>query len=70
MNEPQTLGQRLQHLRECKRPVRSRRITSELIGLGHDTLRRYERDELKPNADAIILLCDYYRVSADYLLGR
>lgn len=70
MNEPQTLGQRLQRLRETRRPVKSRRVVSELIGLNHDALRRYERDEAKPNIDALLLLCDYYNVTADYLLGR
>lgn len=70
MNEPQTLGQRLQRLRETRRPVKSRRVVSELIGLNHDMLRRYERDEAKPSLDALLLLCDYYGVTADYLLGR
>ena len=64
------LAERLRALRESKRPLRSQRVTSELIGLHHDALRRYERGERIPEADALLKIADYYKVSVDYLLGR
>ena len=61
---------RLQRLRESKRPLRSRRVTSELMGLSKNALQRYERGENIPDADALLKIADYYKVSTDYLLGR
>lgn len=58
---------RLQALREHKRPLVSRRVTSELIGLGHDSLRKYERGEREPGLSELILIADYYGVSLDEL---
>ena len=66
MNE---IGMRLQNLREAKQPVLSRKKTAELIGLHPDMIRRYERGETKPSADALILLANYYQVTSDYILG-
>lgn len=60
--------ERLQALREHKRPLVSRRITSELIGLSPDALRRYERGERKPGLRELILIADYYGVSLDELI--
>lgn len=62
-----TFPERLQYLREHKRPVRSRRITSELIGLSHDALRRYERGEREPRRTELMLIADYYEISLDEL---
>lgn len=45
-------------------------VTSELMGLGHDTLRKYERGEKTPTVAALVKIADYYSVSVDYLLGR
>lgn len=67
MNE---LGERLQRLRENKRPLRSRKVTSELCGLPSDAIRRYERGEAMPTAESLLKIADYYQVSVDFLLGR
>ena len=64
------LAVRLQQLRENKRPLRSRRVTSELMGLSKNALQRYERGENVPDAEALTKIADYYKVSVDYLLGR
>ena len=64
------LSVRLRRLRESMRPVRSMTVTSQLMGLHPDLLRRYERGEAEPSIDAIIKIADYYAVSTDYLLGR
>ena len=64
------LAVRLQTLRENKRPLRSRRVTSELIGLSKNALQKYERGEAVPGTDALVKIADYYSVSTYYLLGR
>lgn len=63
-----TFSERLQRLREEKRPLRSRRVTSELIGLGHDALRKYERGERVPGLSELMLIADYYEISLDELI--
>lgn len=64
------LAVRLQSLRENKRPLRSRRVTSELIGLSKNALQKYERGEAVPGTDALVKIADYYKVSLDFLVGR
>ena len=62
--------ERLRRMRESMRPVRSMTVTSQLMGLHPDMLRRYERGEVEPSMDALYKIADYYGVSTDYLLGR
>lgn len=62
--------QRLRALRESNRPLRSMTVTSQLIGLDHDALRKYERGETTPTVAALVKIADFYDVSTDYLLGR
>lgn len=61
---------RLQQLRESKRPVRSRKVTSELCGLPPDAIRRYERGEAEPTLSSLLLIADYFEVTLDELTGR
>ncbi len=42
---------------------------SELIGLSHAALGKYERGESKPGADAIKMIANFYHVTSDYILG-
>lgn len=42
---------------------------AQLISTTQSTIGKYEREELKPNVDAIINLCHVLEISADYLLG-
>ena len=63
-------SERLRKLRESKRPIKSMTVTSQLIGLNPDALRRYERGEAEPNLIALTKIADFYNVSVDYLLGR
>ena len=53
---------RLRKLRESRRPVRSMAVTSELMGLSHDALRRYERGEREPGLTELKLIANYYYV--------
>ena len=61
---------RLRKLRESMRPLRSMTVTSQLIGLPPDALRRYERGESEPSMSSLEKIADYYHVSVDYLMGR
>lgn len=59
--------ERLRRLREKERPIRSMRVQSELMGLGTNTLRRYERGEREPGLSELKLIANYYHISLDEL---
>lgn len=61
---------RLRKLRESRRPLKSMTVTSQLMGLPTDALRRYERGEAEPSMSSLAKIADYYHVSVDYLMGR
>ncbi len=63
-----TFPERLQWLRE-KRRVK-RHIFSELCGLNHNAIRKYERGEAIPTMDSLWAIADELEVSTDYLMGR
>ena len=65
---PDTFAARLQWLREKKKI--SRRVLSELCGLGTNQIARYERGEQTPNANSLVALADFFEVTVDYLLCR
>ena len=60
-------GKRLRELRESMRPVRSMTVTSQLMGLSPDALRKYERGDVEPKMSALKAIADYYGVSIDEL---
>lgn len=60
--------ERLRRLRERNKLSRYR--LSDLCGISSDSIRRYEIGEIKPGADALEAIADYFEVSTDYLLGR
>lgn len=62
-----TFPERLRRLRERERPVISMRVKSELIGLGTNTLRRYERGEREPSLTELKMIANHYHVSLDEL---
>lgn len=66
--QQEDFAQRLRKLRERRRI--SRRVLSELCGLHHDAIRRYELGEAEPPVDALIAIADFFEVSMDYLTGR
>lgn len=61
-------ARRLRRLREQRRI--SRRVMSELCGLHHDAIRRYELGEAEPPVEALIAIAEFFEVSIDYLTGR
>ena len=62
-----TFPERLRALRERGRPIRSQRVTSELMGLGTNTLRRYERGEREPRVSELKQIANYYHIGLDDL---
>lgn len=62
-----TFPERLRKLRESERPAKSMRVKAELIGIGHDTLRKYETGENEPALRQLKLIANHYHVSLDEL---
>lgn len=60
-------SKRLRQLRE--RRGLSQRALGELCGLSKNAVQLYENGRL-PSAGSLIVLADFFNVSADYLLGR
>lgn len=58
---------RIKELREEK--SLSQKQLAEAIGLKHQTISHYENSRLEPNLETIEKLCNYFEVSAGYLLG-
>lgn len=51
------------------RGISQRKAASDL-GVSQALLSHYENDAREPGLDFVIRACDYYGVTADYLLGR
>jgi len=60
--------QRLKELREEKRY--SQETMADKFNISRKTYRGYEDGTVYPRIDFIYSLCDYFNVSADYLLGK
>ncbi len=43
---------------------------SKAVGIDQRTLSNYETGKTNPDSVAIAKLCDFYNITADYLLGR
>ena len=48
----------------------SQRQASEELGISQALLSHYENGIREPGLQFVVRACDYYQVSADYLLGR
>lgn len=59
---------RIRELRE-DRDLRQTDV-AEATGIDQRTLSNYETGKTNPDSYAIIKLCDFFDVSADYLIGR
>ena len=62
-----TIGDRIKELRE-ERKLTQVQLAQELK-LDKSTIAKYETGKVEPSLSIIYLLIDYFRVSADYLLG-
>jgi transcriptional regulator with XRE-family HTH domain len=61
-----TLGRRLLYLRELS--GLNQQKVSDITGISRSNLSKYEQDKVKPTSDAIVNICNFYDVSADWLL--
>ena len=60
-----------ERLQECrKKKGISASVVSELCGLSHEQIARYESGEQEPKASALAAIADFYEVSVDWLLGN
>lgn len=49
---------------------KSQKELASLIGASRHSIGRWESGKTYPDPDSFIELCDYFNVTADYLLGR
>ena len=61
-------GQRLRELRYEKKL--SQRALAEILGVTQKDISRYELEQIEPNIGMIVKICDYFEITADFLLGR
>lgn len=62
------LSERLNELKNSRKLLQ--KDVAEGTGVPLRTYQRYENGEREPSASIIIMLADFFNVSADYLLGR
>ena len=63
-----TFHERLRTLRESRNIPVSAML--DVVGMTRRNYQRYEKGEVDPPSSKLIALCDFFNVSADYLLGR
>lgn len=61
-----TIGQKILSLRKAR--GWNQEELAERIGVTRQAVSRWESDSAKPDADKIVVICDLFGVSADYLL--
>ena len=61
-------GKRLKMLRKEKK--QKQKDIADLLGIAERNYQRLEYGETNISATNLIVLCDYFQVSADFLLGR
>jgi transcriptional regulator with XRE-family HTH domain len=64
--ELDTLGKRLFYLRQSSK--KTLQDVSDACKVSRSNLGKYEKDVVKPSAEAIVVLSDFYEVSTDWLL--
>lgn len=61
-------GKRLRELREKKGLTQE--VLGKMINQTKANISKYENEKLEPSLEIIDFLAEYFKVSADYLLGR
>ena len=67
MLQKEIFAQRLRSLREEKRE--ERKDLAEIMGVSISQISEMENGRKGTTMDRLVLLCEHYKVSADYLLG-
>lgn len=63
-----TFGEKLRELRLQKEL--SMRQVAEAININERTYNHYELGDREPSLEMLKAICDFYDISADYLIGR
>ena len=63
-----TFGQKIKELRNSKNLTAKQ--VADAIGLTRNAITNYEADIREPSLSVLKSLCDFFNVSADYLIGR
>ena len=66
MGEKEFRGDKLRELRE--RQGVSRSVLSELLGFGHDTIRKYENMEREPGLRNLFIIAQHFNVPIEYFM--
>ncbi len=61
-------GERLKELRTGKRITQKQ--LAAVVNVSGNTIYAWENDKQEPSLTALVQLCDYFEVTADYLLGK
>ena len=61
-------GERIKELREANHL--SQKQLAIVLGRNQQSISRYEKEQIEPNIGMIVKICDYFEVTADFLLGR
>lgn len=64
-----SFGEKLRGLRKAKGAACTQAMVGEAVGMSQKKISRLERDTFEPSLYDLVLLCKYYQVSADFLLG-
>lgn len=62
-------AQRIRNLREDREPKASQTDIANILGTTQQYYSQYEKGNRKLPIEHLITLCNYYGVSADYILG-
>ena len=60
-------GQRIRELREEEN--KSQKQLAIITGIPQATIARYELEKTEPRVTEIKILCNYFNVTSDYLIG-
>lgn len=61
-----TLAEKLKWLRINQKKI-TQKQAAKVIGISLNTLGQYETDKIKPGADVLTWICDYYNCDANWL---
>ena len=61
-------GERLKELRETYHLSQAQLALD--LGTNQQSISRYEKELIEPNIAMIVKICDYFEITADFLLGR
>ena len=62
-------AKRLSELREFSNPHLRQEDVGKATGMSQRKISRLEKGDVQPTPAEIVKLCEFYNVSADYLLG-